>query len=103
VTPEGKVRAYLRKQALAHGLEHRKLSWKGRVGAPDELLFVAHGLVPRIALVEVKRLGETPEPHQEREIARLRKAGFDVWVVDSEAGCDQVILSLMECKSALDN
>jgi hypothetical protein len=103
MTPEGKVRAHLRKQALAAGFEHRKLKWIGRRGAPDELIFWPwettrsvdlDGPPLVIALVEVKRDGEQPEPHQQREIDRLRKAGFYVEVVDTIDACDKVIAAL---------
>jgi hypothetical protein len=57
VTPEGRVRSYLRKQALAHGLEHRKLKWIGRNGAPDEFVFHPQSLVPRAAFIEVEAEG----------------------------------------------
>jgi hypothetical protein len=57
----------------------RKLQRIGRLGAPDR--FFARG--GRIVLVEFKQLGLKPEPHQEREIARLMDAGVEVYVVDS--------------------
>lgn len=96
MTPEGRVRQYLRIQARKAGLEHRKLRWLGRNGAPDEFLFAPRSLAPRAAFVEVKREGEQPEPHQAREHKRLRDAGFDVWVVDSLEDCDEVIQSLTQ-------
>ena len=45
MTPEGKVRQHLRKQAIAAGFEHRKLKWIGRRGAPDEMIFWPEGVV----------------------------------------------------------
>lgn len=92
MTPEGKVRAHLRKRALAAGLEHRKLRWIGRRGAPDELIFAKRGPLLMV-LVEVKRPGEDVvwDSPQGREIIRLRYAGFDVRVIDSIEGADRVI------------
>lgn len=99
MTPEGRVRTYLRKRAKAAGFEHRKLRWIGRAGAPDELLFWPEGPPLIECLVEVKRFGEAPEPHQAREIARLVRAGWRVEVVDSEAACDALIERLTQlCK-----
>lgn len=96
MTPEGRIRAHLRKQALAVGLQHRKLRWIGRRGAPDELLFRSEGPL-RCVLVEVKRPGEEVdwESPQGREIIRLRKAGWRVEVVDSLDGAEAVIASLV--------
>ena len=36
-----------------------------------------------IQFVEFKKPGEKPEPHQDREHARIRKLGFEVKVVDT--------------------
>lgn len=105
MTPEGKVRAHLRRRAKALGFEHRKLQWIGRRGAPDEFLFWPTGALVRAApwtkvrapfavYVEVKRLGETPEAHQQREIDRLRDAGFLVYVVDSPEAVDAMLAAL---------
>ena len=114
MTPEGKVRTYLRKRAKALGFEHRKLRWIGRRGAPDEYVFWPEGMistfprepvgptplglrpvglrrVPLAAYAEVKRLGEVPEAHQQREIDRLRDAGHVVYVVDSPAQVDAML------------
>lgn len=62
----------------------RKLSWLGRRGAPDRL-FMRNGMA---VFVEFKATGETPDPIQVREIARMRKAGMTVHVIDDiEVGC----------------
>lgn len=71
--------------AEAHGWLVRKLAWLGRRGAPDRF-FIKAG---RIVLIEFKRPGNSPELHQEREIARLRAAGAEVYVIDTvQAGID---------------
>lgn len=104
VTPEGAVRAHLRKTAIAAGLEHRKLRWIGRRGAPDEMLFwpdkatlVEPGTAPLQCLVEVKKMGVEVDwsSPQGREITRLREAGFWVVVIDSFAGADLLVQSLV--------
>lgn len=97
MTPEGRVRKHLRDTALRAGFEHRKLRWIGRVGAPDELLWwpeAKSAVQAVIALVEVKRLGKDLEPHQAREVERLRKGGWRVYVVDTKEGAELVIADL---------
>lgn len=49
-----------------------------------------------MAFVEVKAYGEKPTAQQLLEHARLRDAGFKVYVVDSEAQVDDVILELTQ-------
>ena len=90
MTPEGKVQAYLVKRIKALGGETRKLHFAAHHGAPDILCLLPFGYKPeeRHPLVEVKRPGETPEPHQLREHERLRNAGFIVLVIDSKTGVD---------------
>ena len=97
MTPEGKVRTHLRKQARARGFEHRKLRWIGRHGAPDELVFWPFeestcAEKPHVAaLIEVKRQDGKVEDHQNREITRLRNGGFRVFTVFSKEGTDLVL------------
>lgn len=58
----------------------RKVKWIGRRGAPDRM-FVRRG---RIVLIEFKR-PKKGQLHalQDREIARLRRAGAECYVVNS--------------------
>jgi hypothetical protein len=76
---EAKVEAHLVARVKALGGEVRKVSWIGRRGAPDRLVL----LPGRHVLVELKRPGGRPEPHQDREHHRLRRAGFEVLVLDT--------------------
>lgn len=66
------------------GGEIRKVQWPGRRGAPDRAVFgvPGHPLGPTI-WVELKRPGEKPCTHQEREHARLRNAQQIVLVIDT--------------------
>lgn len=69
-----------KKFARANGWRFvRKVRWIGRRAAPDDL-FVKKG---RHVWVEFKRPGEKPRPGQDREIARMRKAGMEVHVIDN--------------------
>jgi len=47
---------------------------------PDRIFITPTGLV---FFIEFKRLGEKPTAAQAVEIAKLRKQGVDVWVVDT--------------------
>lgn len=91
MTPEGRVRTHLRKEARRRGFEHRKLRWIARHGAPDELVFWPHGPPLIHALVEVKRQDGRLESHQGREIGRLRDAGFTVWTIYNTEGADMLL------------
>jgi hypothetical protein len=66
-------------QAEMQGWFVRKVEWPGRRGAPDRI-FAKGG---RIIFVEFKRQGGVPEPHQDREHARMRAAGIEVHVIDN--------------------
>jgi hypothetical protein len=66
--------------AKSRGYLHRKVVYQNRVGAPDDWFFGWDG---ELIIIEHKRPGEKPKPHQQREIDRLRQRGFDVHVVDS--------------------
>jgi hypothetical protein len=61
------------------GWEARKLGWIGRRGAPDRL-FMRPG---RAVFIEFKDPEGELEDLQEREIDRMRKAGLEVYVIDS--------------------
>lgn len=85
--PEAKTEKKCRAYAMSMGASLSKISWPGRAGGPDRLL-----LVPRAAsrsgldlsvLVELKREGETPKPHQEVVHQELRREGATVWVCDT--------------------
>ncbi|MBK3745789.1 VRR-NUC domain-containing protein [Paraburkholderia aspalathi] len=69
------------------GFLHRKVVYQGRRGAPDDWYFGFNG---RLIIVEHKRPGKKPDPHQEREISRLRERGFDVRVVSTIEGAERL-------------
>ena len=80
------LESYIVKQtnriAAEAGYIHRKVVYQNRRGAPDDWYF---GADADLIIIEHKRPGQVPEPHQEREIARLRARGFNVYVVDDPA------------------
>lgn len=77
---ESEVVKTTNKAAEKAGFLHRKVVYQGRRGAPDDWYF---GFGGRLIIIEHKRPGKKPDPHQEREIARLRERGFDVRVVST--------------------
>jgi hypothetical protein len=80
LTPEGQVRKDMLRYFGDFGAEVRKIVWQGRRGAPDNLLM----LDGRHCFVETKAPGKALEPHQERELERLRRfGGFKVFTVDN--------------------
>lgn len=67
------------KRAKENGFLVRKAKWIGRRGAPDKFYSRAD---TGPFFVEYKKPGEALDPHQVREIARMREAGATVHVVD---------------------
>lgn len=93
MTPEGKVRAYLKRRIKELGGTHRKLQWIGRVGAPDE---VAWWPGPLLGFFECKRpKGGKLSVMQEREITRMRQDGFNVYVTHTEEAIDEALKNLL--------
>lgn len=90
-----------RKQGLAERLGWtiiRKLKWIGRRNAMDRFFARAYrkpcrecGARGRVVLIEFKRKGKKPNITQEREIARFRDAGVEVYVVDDLADAREIL------------
>lgn len=89
-TPEGEVAKYLVHRCLELDFHQRKVSYEGRVGAPDRLVF--GGGVS--CWIELKAFGCTPTVEQMREHDRLRSGGMDVYVCDSKESVDTVLHKL---------
>lgn len=93
MTPEGKIENFLRRKVLASGGRIRKLRWLDRRGAPDRMIWWPG---PVIVFVECKAPGKKPSPLQAREHARLRKDGFDVRIIDSFEGVEDLIAEVVD-------
>lgn len=98
---ESSVEDYLCDRTKELGGEVRKVTWLGRKSAPDRLILL-NGQHP---LVEVKRpphngRREEPRPDQLREHKKLRAAGFEVHVIDTKEGVDELLASIMEKTNA---
>jgi hypothetical protein len=86
-TPEGKVKAHLRKRIAALGGKVRFLKYIGRSNCPDTLVL----LHDRHPLVETKAeaAGGELSTGQEREIALLRRYGMEVLVLTTIEAIDK--------------
>ncbi len=91
------VERYFRRRVRETGGDTRKVRWLCRRGAPDRFAFWPEG---RAAFVEMKRPGGKPEPHQAREIGKLRAAGILVVVIDSIEAVDRFVQEMTEKSSA---
>lgn len=69
------------------GWYQRKVSWVGRVGAPDRV-FIKGG---RTVWVEFKATDEEPRLSQVLEHEEMREHGAELYVVDSVADFKQVM------------
>lgn len=85
---EGKVEDYFVQQVEAHGGLTRKAKWLCRRGCPDRFWAFPNG---NHGFAEIKSADGRLEPHQQREIARLRSAGVDVRVISDFGDVDQFI------------
>ncbi|API59605.1 hypothetical protein BSL82_10000 [Tardibacter chloracetimidivorans] len=85
---EAAVEQHLVDRVKEVGGEVRKLSWPGRRGAPDRAVMLRQW---GVILVELKRPGGKPEPHQVREHDRLRALGVPVEVLTTKQDVDDFI------------
>lgn len=93
---ERDIEAYLHRRVRALGGDYRRVKWIGHRGAPDDLVGIPTSPTlwphpPLNALVECKRPGEEPEPHQVREHARLRSWGITVHNVATTEEIDAIL------------
>jgi hypothetical protein len=95
---ERDIERALVKGAKELGGEVRKVTWQGRVGAPDRLLMLPVSALRvgrwsscRSIWVELKRPGETPRSSQLREHKRMRNKGQVVVVIDSIEGVEELL------------
>ena len=82
------MEAHLVKRVRELGGEIRKVSWIGRVNAPDRLVMLPGR---RAVWVELKAPGKRPTAQQIREHNRLRRLGELVEVVDTLEGVEELL------------
>lgn len=76
---EKQIEKYLVTLCEALGAEVRKLKFIGRKGAPDRIIMFKG----ETFFIELKAHGKKLQPHQAREIAKLKAVGQWVYVLDS--------------------
>lgn len=107
-TPEGIIQTYAQEQLKARGCLVRKISYEMRRGCPDLLVLVPDRLVPVdgawdqenscVLFLEIKKDEQTkPDPHQQREHARMQAVGADVRTIGSKAQVDELVKELFPC------
>lgn len=107
-TPEGIIQAYAQEQLKKRGCLVRKISYEGRRGCPDLLVLVPERwqfrrvedtvLPAKTLFLEIKKDEQTkPDPHQQREHARIRQHRGDVRVIGSKEQVDSLLLELFPC------
>lgn len=84
---ENAIETHLDEQVVKLGGLTRKWVSPGRSGVPDRIV-ILNGAV---WFVEVKQLGEEPEPHQLREMRRLMGVGANVTWVAGLAAVDKFL------------
>lgn len=85
---ESTIETYLKDELLEIGIIAYKFVSPGRRGVPDRICV---GAFPVIFFVETKAPGETLEPWQVREIKKLKDKGYEVWIIDSKEGVDDLV------------
>lgn len=75
-----------------------KFTSPSRRSVPDRMFITAAGVV---FFIEFKRLGQKPTPAQDVEIAKIRAAGVDVFVVDTVEDGKDYVKNIAEKKDPL--
>ncbi len=88
---EKKIEQKLVTAVKKHGGICPKFVSPGFDGMPDRLLLLPHG---RFAFVEVKAPNQKPRPLQLSRHRRLRRLGFQVYVLDALEDIDKIILEV---------
>jgi hypothetical protein len=70
----------VKKRFESTGWLHRKVTYQGRRGAPDDWFF---GTGARMIIIEFKKPLKKPKLQQTMEHDRFRERGFKVYVVDN--------------------
>ena len=87
MTPEGKVKQALKKTLAQFG-EELDMFWPVQNGMGSPALDCIVCYRGHHIEIETKALGKKPTPRQVLTIEKKRKAGANVFVIDSEAGCE---------------
>jgi len=85
---EREIEAVVCAYAKEKGMLHYKFSSPSRIGVPDRLFLSPY---QRAFWIEFKREGGKPTPAQTRECLKIRKCGFEVYLVDTVEDGKKVI------------
>ncbi len=87
---ESTIESNFVKQVKAMGGMAIKLISPNFAGLPDRLVLLPHG---KMFFVELKATGQKPRPLQIAVHRKLRKLGFDVYVIDSNEKINELLQS----------
>ena len=90
---EKAIEKYLVGEVRRQGGICLKYSNPNVTGYPDRLICLSHG---KMAWVELKSKGQKPTKIQSIRHEELKRLGFDVYVIDSKQGVDELISKLKE-------
>lgn len=82
---EKDIEQYFVKRVKEYGGRAYKFVSPGNAGVPDRIVLLPNGI---IAFAELKAPGKKPRPSQVVQIARFRKLGQTVDVIDTKEGVD---------------
>ncbi|MDO5397045.1 MAG: VRR-NUC domain-containing protein [bacterium] len=85
---EKDIEQYLVKRVKERGGRAYKFVSPGNSGVPDRIVVMPNGV---IVFVELKATGEKTRPLQNAQIAKLRKLGQKVQVLDTKDGVDRFL------------
>ena len=85
---ERDIEEYLREKAKALKGKAYKWTSPGNNGVPDRIVMLPGA---RIIFVELKAPGKDATPIQKLQHKRIRDLGFQVFVIDSKQGVDELI------------
>lgn len=96
---ESTIEEYLRKEVKSVGGACYKFKSPGYRNVPDRIVLwpAARYSYPVTQFVECKDKGRRARPGQQREHARLKALGYDVFLIDTKAKVNQYIQGTLPC------
>ena len=85
---EQNIELFLIRQVSLKGGLCLKMNSITMKGLPDRLVLLPHG---KMFFAELKAPGRKPRPEQVRVHEKLRRRGFDVYVIDSRAAVKEIL------------
>lgn len=88
---EKEIEKYLREEIKKLGGIAYKFTSPGNSGVPDRLVLLQWGVM---AFVELKAPGGKTTAIQDRQISRIQKLDFNVYVIDSKEKVDDFVFEM---------